>query len=214
MKYPRTYHLPFSAGATNDDKILKDLSNLVDKSIVVTLKMDGENTSMLYNKIHARSEDSKDHPSRHWVKALHASICNYIPNDFQLCGENLFAKHSIHYKNLKSYFYLFSIWNIHKEVCLSWQETIDFARELNLVTVPVLYQGDFDLEILQNLTNLEFYEGDPVEGFVVRSQNSFGKHEFSSVVAKYVRANHVQTSTHWMYDKVIPNKLSLLSEDL
>jgi hypothetical protein len=42
-KYPRTYHLPWSLGCTNDDKIIKDLSPFKDMYGVVTEKMDGEN---------------------------------------------------------------------------------------------------------------------------------------------------------------------------
>ncbi len=32
-KYPRTYHLPYSKGATNDDKISKDVNYLLCKEI-------------------------------------------------------------------------------------------------------------------------------------------------------------------------------------
>ena len=54
-KYPRTFHLPFSKGSTSDDKFLKDYSNFENKDIIVTLKMDGENTTMYNDHIHARS---------------------------------------------------------------------------------------------------------------------------------------------------------------
>ena len=42
MKYPRTFHLPDSPGATADDRIQHDLSWL-DGELVVTEKMDGGN---------------------------------------------------------------------------------------------------------------------------------------------------------------------------
>ena len=37
MKYPRTYHLPYSPGATKDDKKLQDgwFSNYVGEEIVI-----------------------------------------------------------------------------------------------------------------------------------------------------------------------------------
>jgi hypothetical protein len=41
-KYPRTFHLPDSPGATADDKIQHDLSWL-DGELVVTEKLDGGN---------------------------------------------------------------------------------------------------------------------------------------------------------------------------
>lgn len=43
--------------------------------------MDGENTSLYRNKLHARSEDSKDHKSRHWIKSFHAQIKYNIPDN-------------------------------------------------------------------------------------------------------------------------------------
>lgn len=104
-KYPSTFHLPWSQGITNDDKILKNLSNFYNKKIVVTIKMDGESCTMYRDKIHARSIDSKNHPSRHWVKQFHSTIKYNIPKNWRICGENLFAKHSIFYNNLPSFFF-------------------------------------------------------------------------------------------------------------
>ena len=46
MKYPRTYHLPYSPGATKDDKKLQAswFEYYKGKEIVITAKLDGENT--------------------------------------------------------------------------------------------------------------------------------------------------------------------------
>ena len=38
---------------------------------------------------------------------------------------------------------LFSVWN-ELNVCLSWDETEEWAQRLGLVTVPVLYRGIWD----------------------------------------------------------------------
>ena len=40
-------------------------------------------------------------------------------------------------------------------------------------------------------------QGQDIEGFVVRDVAAFPVSEFSKHVAKYVRANHVQTDKHW-----------------
>ena len=53
IKYPRTPHLPWSLGATNDDVKQRDLSHFVGKQVVVTEKMDGENTTLYNDYIHA-----------------------------------------------------------------------------------------------------------------------------------------------------------------
>ena len=74
-KYPRSPHLPWSEGGTSDDAYLFDTDHFAGKEVVITEKMDGENTSMYRDGIHARSIDGRHHPSRDWVKALHGTIC-------------------------------------------------------------------------------------------------------------------------------------------
>ena len=91
-KYPRTFHLPWSPGATSDDKILKDTKHFEDQYVVVSEKRDGECTTIYPDKVHARSIDSKDHPSRHRLKQLQAEIGHLIPQGFRICGANLFAQ--------------------------------------------------------------------------------------------------------------------------
>jgi hypothetical protein len=51
MKYSRTPHLPWSEGATSDDKMLKTTDMFVGKRVIASLKMDGENTGMTCNTI-------------------------------------------------------------------------------------------------------------------------------------------------------------------
>lgn len=58
-KYPRTYHLPYSLGITSDDKILPNDNIFFNKEIIVTVKMDGENTTITNDKVYTRSIDSK-----------------------------------------------------------------------------------------------------------------------------------------------------------
>ena len=81
------------------------------REVVVTEKLDGENTTMYTDYIHARSLDSHHHPSRDWVKQLHGEIGYKIPVGWRVCGENMYARHSIVYYDLTTYFYGFSIWD-------------------------------------------------------------------------------------------------------
>ena len=203
-KYPRTYHLPWSLGSTSDDKILSSVNQFVGKEVVVTVKMDGENTSIYKDHIHARSLDSKNHVSRNWLKNFAQNFQQDIPEEYRLCGENLFAKHSIHYKNLKSYFYLFSVWN--KEICLDWDSTIEWASLLGVEVVPVIYRGLWDEKIIRDLYSEKFLDNE-MEGYVVRSTDSFSIDDFSTNVAKFVRKNHVQTEDHWMNQEIIRNEI-------
>lgn len=203
VKYPRTYHFPWSPGRSDDDKVLHVLDNFIGQDVVVTAKMDGECTTMYNDYIHARSMTYETHPSRSWVRALHGMIKHDIPKRWRVCGENLYARHSIEYKRLDSYFQVFSIWS-DKNVCLNWDDTVEWASLLNLKTVPVLYRGPWDEKKIEKLSVTELH-GDPCEGYVVRIAGSFHYKEFRTRVAKYVRADHVQSTEHWKHSQVVPN---------
>lgn len=207
IKYPKTMHLPWSRSYTDDDKILRDTAYFIGQEVVVTEKMDGENTTMYPDHIHARSLDSKDHSSRHYVKTLHGGIRHLIPEGWRLCGENMYAKHSIKYESLPGYFMLFSVWNDHN-ICLSWDETESLARELQIPTVPVLYRGLWDEKAIQACYTRISNSGDEQEGYVVRLTKSFAYDDFKRSLAKFVRKNHVQTDEHWLNKPVEPNELA------
>lgn len=204
-KYPRTVHMPWSPGATRDDKLLGDMDHFTDKAVVVTEKMDGENTSIYRDHIHSRSLSSRDHPSRSWVKELWGRVRFDIPEGFRVCGENLFAQHSIIYDRLDSYFLVFSIWN-EENVCLDWDSTIEWCELLGLKHVPVLYEGIYDERLVKTSWQPQNGEEES-EGYVVRLRNSFAYSDFRESVAKYVRKHHVQTDSNWMFENVVPNKL-------
>lgn len=203
FKYPRTYHFSFSEGATSDDKVASSDSIFTNKKIVVTEKLDGENTGLSRELCHARSLDSKDHPSRHHIKTLWGQIRYEIPEGFKIFGENVFAKHSIHYRELGSYFYVFAILN--EETFLSWEDTKEWANLLGLEIVPELYSGIGSLENIKNCWTGISRLGGEQEGYVVRSIESYPYNNFATNVLKFVRKNHVSTSSHWMQEKITPN---------
>jgi hypothetical protein len=203
-KYPRTLHLPWSEGRSDDDKVLDGVDHFVNKQIVVTEKLDGENTSMYVDHVHARSLDSKHHPSRTWVKRIQSEVGHGIPAGWRLCGENVYAKHSIFYDKLTAYFYIYSIWT-DKNLCLSWDETKEWAALLGLETVPVLYEGIWDEAAVKACWTGVSKFGPQQEGYVVRLRDGFAYDDFGQSVAKFVRQNHVQTTSHWMEEEVFPN---------
>lgn len=205
FKYPRTPHLPWSPGASDDDIRQNSLTHFEGYPVVVTEKMDGENTTLYRDFIHARSIDSRFHPSRTWVKALQAEVGYQIPAGWRVCGENLYARHSVAYHDLASYFMAFSVWNEHNE-CLSWQDSLRFFNALGLITPTVLYEGLWCEDTIRNIQLDTRYQ----EGYVVRLAEGFHFDHFDQSVAKWVRPNHVTTEQHWMHVEVIPN--GLLSE--
>lgn len=192
-KYPRTSHLLWSPGATSDDKILKSLDSFMSQRVVVTEKMDGENCSATSEEIYARSLSSNGGILRERVKALWSSIRYKIPTGWRICGENMQWQHSIRYENLISPLYIFSVWDENNH-CIPWEETLMFAEDLGIPTVKVLKEGIFNKEFIEELKEFDIGE---MEGYVVRVDKEFHYDDFSKNVAKYVRANHVQTDNHW-----------------
>jgi hypothetical protein len=203
-KYPRTFHLPWSEAVTSDDKVVPSVVHFEGNRVVVTEKMDGENTTMYRDYVHARSLDSKGGEDRAWVKQFWASIRSEIPEGWRICGENLWAKHSVSYSNLHSYFYGFSIFDEHNRA-LSWEDTEDYFEMLGVTPVPVLYSGLWDETVALNLA--KGLDTNTTEGYVVRLADSFHYDNFSTSVAKFVRKGHVQTDKHWRTQQLVPNSL-------
>lgn len=208
VKYKKTFHVEWSPGLQNDDRVQKDLSNFKNKRLIVSEKMDGEGTTMSSEYIHARSVDSIDHPSRHWVKGLWGRIKHEIPKNWRICVENVYATHSLKYRKsngnaLDSYCFVF-IWN-DKNMCLSYDETLEYCYLLGLLHAPILYDGVADLESLKAIK----IDTEKQEGYVIRLADSFHYDDFQTSVVKWVRGGHVQTDEHWLTKPIIPNELKI-----
>jgi len=215
------------------DLSIEDNHNYFASGILV------HNCSMYRNYAHARSISGNDHPSRHFVKSIHASIKHLIPERWRICGENMFALHSIYYTELPSYFIVFAIFNEFNEE-ISWDETVKMCNDLGLTHVPVLYDGVYDLDKIKacytgeslykgwqpkkTITDFKTYremilKGHSIEtfsdltqeGYVVRVADSFDYDNFVNHTVKFVRKNHVVTSEHWMSEQMIKNKLRKLN---
>lgn len=213
IKYPRTKHLPWSTASNNDDRYLEDTSCFTGKEVVVTVKYDGQNTTLYPDgSFHNRSIDSKADPSTDWLHNWWASkIYNYnfvlVLEKYpaiRFCAENMYHKHTIHYENLKSELLIHSIWN--DNTCLSWKDTESICWLLDLYTVPVLNRGLYSERVIrQYFDSLKEWQGDTVEGYVVRNYETFTYDDFASNVAKYVRPDFKIEGDHWTKGERIKN---------
>lgn len=202
-KYPKTFHFDFSLSLQNDDRKLESIDNFIDKRVIVTEKLDGENSTIYSDYYHPRSIIDDGHPSRGWLKQF-ASTFNYkIPNNWRVCGENMFAEHSIIYNELESYFYCFSIYD-ENNICIDFDSTLEFCNEFGILHAPVLYDGIFDYNLIKEIYQKLDYSKQ--EGIVCRIADSFHYSEFGKCVAKAVRPKHIQTDEHWSKNWK-PNKL-------
>lgn len=201
-KYKRTYHLPWSLGTTNDDKISKDVSNIIGVRIIITEKLDGENTGMVNDGVYARSHSTfTKSPWSVGVRSLHDNkVRGNLEDNVYLFGENMEGIHSIEYTELDSYFYLFGVRK--DEIYLSWDLVEEYSFLLDIPTVPVLFDGVVEsveelIKIVNNLVESDSKFGGDIEGIVVRTFEEFHGDDFHKNVLKWVREDHVKTDEHW-----------------
>jgi len=212
-KYPRTWHLPFSPGGTNDDKRLINTDQFLNVIVSITEKMDGSNVCLERDNVYARSHGQPPvHISFDMLKSVHARVKHKIPKNWQVFGEWMFAKHSIKYNNLPHYLLLFAIRDIESGKWLKYDQVILFSRKIGVGIVPLLYVGSY--KTAQNLkrdieswTEQESVYGTECEGIVIRLAREYSDEEFPTSVAKWVRPDHVQTDRHWKNQKLIKNEL-------
>jgi len=200
-KYPRTFHLPTSPGATSDDKISRSVSSVIGIEIVITEKLDGSNSSIKKDGVYARSHvDFSRNPWDKEIWNIYHRIDNDIEDGVYLFGENMEGIHSIEYTNLKSYFYMFGIRD--NNIWVPWEKVEEYSYLLDIPTVPVLFKGVVNTEKeLYDLVDKFMKEpslvGGIKEGVVVRNAGVFHNDYFPENVMKWVRKDHVQTDVHW-----------------
>lgn len=109
FKYPRTFHLPYSLKKGDDDKVLATDEAFVGKHVVVTEKLDGENTTLYPDYLHARSIDSDWDESKRWLDRLRALIAPDIPNGWRICGKLILQTHHSLYPTRHPVLYIFDL---------------------------------------------------------------------------------------------------------
>lgn len=209
MKYPRTYHLPYSPGATKDDKKLQGdwFAYYKEQEIIISEKLDGENSCMTCKDVYARSHGA---PTRSpWSRnlwdpsdGLYWKVNHLIGSHEQMFGENLYGVHSIEYDKLSAYWFMFACYLEDCDYWYSWDDVKMTAEILDVPTVPELWRGKINSEeqlkeLVEEFVSQPSAFGPQREGVVVRVAKPFRGNEFSHYVCKWVRPNHVQTDEHW-----------------
>lgn len=214
MKYPSTPYFAFSPANHDPKRPMVNPKTFLNRSLIITVKMDGSNVRLTNTHIGARNGEDAIHPSFDYLKQLHQGFKFCIPDTYSFYGEWCYAKHSISYIGnlaLDNYLMLFGIRAEEATLWISWDRTKDFAEKIMIPTVPILAENiSFSTEkSLQ--TTLEAYFETTVsqghEGIVVRWADSFLDTEFNKAVGKMVRINHVQTTQHWKTQPIIKNQL-------
>jgi len=211
-KYGRTYHYPFSPGTTSDDRISFNYWNDFQQiqRIVHTEKLDGENNCLSRYGVFARSHATPT--TSPWTNQIRQqwNLLKHDLGDYEIFGENLYAVHSIEYRQLSAHFYVFGVRQL--DYWLSWEETKFIAQLFDLPLVNVLgevnmpiTQQAFEADILAAVTKPSVFDSFDVrtqktctiEGIVSRNSAEYPVDDFALNVLKYVRKGHVKTNEHW-----------------
>jgi hypothetical protein len=205
-KYPRTLHFPFSPGAKNDDRIARDYASLIGPELVITEKLDGENTCLNACGVFSRSHAA---PTQNpWATYLYPRW-HQLKRDLgglDLFGESLYGIHSIEYTGLPEHFFLFGV--RCEERWESWDTVRLYSELASVPAVPVLWRGRVhnktELQaLIEELVQQPSALSDPElglsprEGVVIRRSEAFTGREFETSVMKWVRRGHVQTDEFW-----------------
>lgn len=201
VKYPRTWHLPWSRDVSADDRLVRDLSGFVGAECVALEKLDGGNVTGLNPAcldpgepaVHARSTDSGDPPGMEVPRAVWACCGHDLPRDWRVVMENLSVRLSIPYEGLDALVVATSVWD-ETNAMLPYDETVEWATLLGLPTPRLLWRGTFDEAALRRLA--DGLDPSRCEGYVLRVSGRVPYGRFSRSVAKYVRADHNGLSPH------------------
>jgi hypothetical protein len=173
--------------------------------IVITEKRDGENTTLYSDGFyHARSLDGRGAAYQSWVARMWAERCADLAPGFRVCGENLFARHSIAYDDLADFFEVFAVIDDANRR-LSWDEIVAWCDRLRLRAAPLLFRGAWDETSVRKLWSEVGHAG--MEGYVVATAGAFDMACMDKHVAKFVRRDHVRSDRHWTQGWT-PNRLA------
>lgn len=222
-----------------DDTGLSSVESFMGIPLVATLKMDGSNAMLVADAdepVRARNGRDATHESFDQLKQAYwdRGVYDNLPDHLQVFGENMYAKHSIHYgcegcceeRNqgppVSDIFLVFGVYDTRYNLWLSWWETEQVAEDIGFPTVPVVDKTSIgvDEDMIGSVANGDqLFKtkyttiGEDVvdqghEGIIVRSAYPFHYDQFGRKLGKYVRPNHVQTDEHWSHQETVRNDIS------
>lgn len=230
VKYPRTPHL-FGSKGTDDDKHMSEADSLqfiADGSLIVEEKLDGTNVGIHFESSGEMVLQCRGHlitegmhpqydPFKQWAAVKHHTLEERLVDRFILFGEWLYARHSVHYRQLSHYFFEFDIYDKQSEQFLDLQQRLDLINGLGIETVPVVHSGSLKRDQLAALIGPTQFDSQFENPVTRRTDNLmeglYLRTEADGVVtgrAKFVRPEFVEKvkqSTHWQHQAMVPNLL-------
>ncbi len=255
-KYPRTPHLEGSRLQPGDEDLSQiDFSQIEGRHLVVEEKIDGANCAVSFDEDGRLLLQSRGHYLtggfrevhfnlfKQWANVHSKTFYSVLGTRYIMYGEWMYAKHSMYYDALPSYFMEFDIYDREGGMYLDTASRRALTAQMPISSVPVLAEGKFKSikEILRYLGKSTYIrEGhlerlakycaenglnvaermaetdntDIMEGLYIKVE------ENGQVVdrLKYVRAGFAQGALtsphHWLHKAIIPNGLSVPIESI
>lgn len=230
-KYPRTPHL-FGSKGTDDDKQLSEAESLrfiADPSLIIEEKVDGTNVGIHFDRegelvLQCRGHLITEgmHPQydlfKQWATVKRPMLRELLQDRYLLFGEWLYARHTIHYRQLPHYFFEFDIYDKEQSQFLTLPKRLNMLDGTGLQTVPVLHTGaiarsDLTKLIVASQFDSRFEHPDSgrwdnlMEGLYLRIEQS----EVVVGRSKFVRiefTEKIKQSEHWQSRKMEKNLLT------
>lgn len=224
FRYPHTPHLAWlGAGKPRGDKVLppSEESEMLSGEVVVEEKLDGANLGffvdehgVLYGQnrgsyIDLEAPLGQWKPLKRWLSTRRQALVEALKPNLMLFGEWCYAVHSVRYTRLPDWFFAFDVYDRSAGEFWSVERRDDLASRVNIMVVPKMARGHFDVDSLKKLLGRSRVTDGPAEGLYIRSEAK-GRLQQR---AKLVRAEFVQAiDEHWSKRALEVNTLNAGAE--
>ena len=255
-KYPRTPHIEGSRLQPGDEDLSQILfETIAGKHLVIEEKCDGANSAISFDKDGQLLLQSRGHyltggyRERHfnfmkqWTTVHAEGFYKVLGSRYIMYGEWMYAKHTIFYDALPSYFLEFDILDRESGAFLDTPTRQAMMADLPVVSVPVLGEGVYQRkeDMLKLLGQSCFVTGNQKKNLIdaadklnLDAERACRETELSGLMEglyikveengevidrmKYVRAAFLQcvdfSESHWIERPIIPNQLAVPMESL
>ncbi len=218
IKFPSTPHLAVLPGVSiRGDKVLdeKERKEFLSHELIVEEKIDGANLGISFDKsgdltlqnrgsylIKPFTGQWKKLPD--WLRIKSELLFDALEDRLILFGEWCYARHSVSYDKLPSWFLGFDILEKKTQIYWSVNKRNRLLEKIGVPPVPLLDTGYFSFPELEDLLTCSKLSSEPAEGIYLRYE-----HDGRLVRrAKLVRPAFIQAvNAHWSKAQIQPNTL-------
>lgn len=226
-KFPRTPHLVGSA-STRDDRVLsaEETREVLALPLRVDEKVDGANVGLHFEPAHDEARpfaltlvaQNRGHllgPGEHpqyaplwsWIAAREARLRRYLHTRFVLYGEWCYARHSVRYDRLPSYFLAFDLYDKTRRCFLDRPSVRRVCDRCDVDMVPSLHEP----VVLGSMRAVAALVGPSRVAFDTRAEGVYLRHEVPGRLLGRYKWVHPEftagISTHWSSRPIEKNLL-------